>query len=251
MLHHNPIYEHNSTFTSSNQASNHHSIPSQIITSQRRHDYHDTLLEKIASIQKTMEQLAISNQHLMQHQSEMLMRIFEDQATSPANQTNFLQKQTLILQTMHTPNESQLAIPFLPNTSDGIISFLDISSHQRTSKPNDHHDEGDVQSVQSVQSTTSVVIHNPKPDKKLNIRNFQTEWIQDSQHNCQFWFQSIISELTTANEYYDVLLTTNKKEINYKSLLTCPNASLYPQLCNCLDTTFLHIMQNSGFKTGN
>ena len=32
MLHHNPIHEHNSTFTSSKQASNHHSIPSRIIT---------------------------------------------------------------------------------------------------------------------------------------------------------------------------------------------------------------------------
>ena len=59
----------------------------------------------------------------------------------------------------------------------------------------------------------------------------------------------IISELA-ANEYYDVLLTSDKKGINYSSPPTSPNASLYSQLCDRLDTTFLHMMQNSGFKTG-
>ena len=244
MLHHNPMYEHNSTFTSSNQASNHNSIPSRIVTSQHRHDYHDTLLEKIASTQKTMEQLAISNQNLMQRQSEMLMRIFEDQAASAATQTNLLHKQTLILQTMHAPVTKRVpASHFMPNPSDGIS--LDASSNQPSLAQTDQQDDDD---AQSVHSTASVVIHNPKPDKKLKIRNFQTEWIQDS-HNCQLWFQSIISELA-ANEYYDVLLTANKKEINYISPPTAPNASLYSQLCDRLDTNFLHMMQNSGFKTG-
>ena len=148
MLHHNPMYEHNSTFTSSNQASNHNSIPSRIVTSQHRHDYHDTLLEKIASTQKTMEQLAISNQNLMQRQSEMLMRIFEDQAASAATQTNLLHKQTLILQTMHAPVTKRVpASHFMPNPSDGI-SF-DASSNQPSLAQTDQQDDDDAQSVQS------------------------------------------------------------------------------------------------------
>ena len=112
--------------------------------------------------------------------------------------------------------QSQNTFHFMPNPSDGI-SF-DASSNPPSLAPTDHQEDDD---AQSIQSTTSVVIHNPKPDKKLKIRNFQTEWIQNS-HNCQLWFQSIISELA-ANEYYDVLLTANKKEINY---ITPPAAPL-------------------------
>ena len=59
----------------------------------------------------------------------------------------------------------------------------------------------------------------------------------------------IISELA-ANEYYDVLLTSDKKGINYSSPPTGPYTSLYSQPCDRLDTTFLRMMQNSGFKTG-
>ena len=50
---HIQVYEHDTTFTSSNPSSHHASIPTRIITSSNRFDYHDdTLLERIVNTQR-------------------------------------------------------------------------------------------------------------------------------------------------------------------------------------------------------
>ena len=109
----------------------------------------------------------------------LLMCIVEDNSLTAANQTNLLNKQTAILQSLQAPVMKRLpATHFMPNQSDGI-SF-DTSSHHLYIKPTNPHEEDD---VHSIQSTASVVIHNQKPDKKLKMCAFQTEWIEDN-HNC-------------------------------------------------------------------
>ena len=160
MLNLQPMYEHDSTFTSSHQPSTpitsshqpstHQSIPSRIVTSKKhRYEYHDTLLEKISNTQFTLEQLAISNQHLMQRQSDMLLHILDDQAASTANQTSLLQQQMNLLQAMQESGKKRVpdTSHFLPNADDGI-SFDASSQHQpsKTTIP----DDDNTQSVHSV-----------------------------------------------------------------------------------------------------